>query len=270
LKAHSGQQLAKASHFKPVAAFLIVGLGLLSALPAQARESQLLMTTSFDSLKGKFGQTQETEVQSLTTGLLWLGDGVRFGVFLPYVSISGPGVLVGGTVARGSSAQVNQTQGVGDMLTTLSLDLVGSPYSNGFHLAGTVLYKLPTGDEKQGLGTGKSDIGVQADLGYRVNSKLGFTANLGRQNYGSTSTLKLNDGNYASLGVNFSLTEKATINVAINRRDPITNGAKPRKDSALQFTYSLTQTTALQVGVSSGKSQASPDSAFNIGLIFQL
>lgn len=256
-------------YVKPMTSYLLIGFGLLCALPLNAQESKLLMTTSFDSLKGKFGQVQETEVQSITTGLLWLGKGIRLGVFVPYVSITGPGVLVGGTITKGKGTPTNQTRGIGDMLTTLSIDLAGSPEANGFHLAGTALYKIPTGDEKQGLGTGKSDVALQADLSYRFSSKLGFSATLGRQNYGSTNTLKLNDGNYNSLGVNFALTEKAAITVSVNRRDPITTGSKPRRESNIQFSYAITQSSALQLGVSSGKSQASPDSAFSLGLIFQ-
>ena len=88
-------------------------------LPAHSAETKLLLSTSFDSLKGKFGQTQETKATSLTVGGTLIGESFRFGVYVPYVSLEGPGVLVGGTVTRASSNTVNRTSGMGDALEVL-------------------------------------------------------------------------------------------------------------------------------------------------------
>ena len=47
----------------------------------------LLMTYSFDSLSGKFGQAQEIKARSFTLGATLVGEGYRASLFVPYISL---------------------------------------------------------------------------------------------------------------------------------------------------------------------------------------
>lgn len=236
---------------------------------AAAEDGKLLMSFNFDSLKGNFGQTRETKVKSLTTSVIYVGEGYRAALHLPYVEITGPGVLVGGTVARSSNGAVNSTSGVGDALATLAVDLIGSPQKTGFSLGSTALVKMPTGDEKKGLGTGKTDYGLQADLGFRPLPSLGFTATLGRFFYGQSPQIRLNDGNYTTVGVNFAVTRQLSLSASASRRDALTDTSKVRKDRSVGAIYALSNTSALQLNYTKGESQASPDSVVSAGLVLQ-
>ncbi|MDH4396518.1 MAG: hypothetical protein QE278_12640 [Limnobacter sp.] len=238
-------------------------------LPVHAAETKLLLTTSFDSLKGKFGQTQETTATSITVGATLVGESFRFGVFVPYVSLEGPGVLVGGTVTRASSNSVNKTSGIGDALATVSLDLLGNPAKVGASVGSTLLLKLPTGDEKKGLGTGKADYGFQFDLGYRPAATLGFTAVVGRQFYGESDVVSLLDGNYNSLGVNFAAGQSVLFNVSTTQRDALTRTSAKRKESAVSMVVAVNPKLALQFALTQGNSVSSPDSVVSASLLYQ-
>ncbi|MCZ7140584.1 hypothetical protein O6379_24090, partial [Salmonella enterica subsp. enterica] len=84
-------------------------------------------------------------------------------------------------------------------------DIIGGIQTKGFAMSATGLVKIATGNEDRGLGTGKTDYGIQTDLAYRFNNGFGLTAVLGRQYYGDTPELPLLNGNYATVGVNFPL-----------------------------------------------------------------
>lgn len=242
----------------------------IAMLPNSARaETKLLMSTSIDSLKGKFGQTQETTATSVTVGATLVGETFRFGFYVPHVTLEGPGVLVGGTVTRANSSAVNKTSGIGDALATASLDLLGNPSKVGASVGSTLLLKLPTGDEKKGLGTGKADYGFQLDLGYRPVPTLGFTAVVGRQFYGKSDVVALLDGNYRSLGVNFAAGQSLVFNVSTTERDALTRTSAKRKESQASVVMALNPKMALQLALTQGNSVSSPDSVVSASLLYQ-
>ena len=51
----------------------------------------LLMTYSFDSLSGKFGQPQEIKARSFTLGATLVGEGYRASLFVPLHFAGRPG-----------------------------------------------------------------------------------------------------------------------------------------------------------------------------------
>lgn len=198
-----------------------------------------------------------------------IGESFRFGVYVPYISLEGPGVLVGGTVTRTGSNTVNKTSGIGDALATLSLDLLGNPAKVGVSVGSTLLLKLPTGDDKKGLGTGKVDYGFQLDLGYRPIATLGFTAVVGRQFYGESGVVSLLDGNYSSLGVNFAAGQSVLFNVSTAQRDALNRTSSKRKESAASVVVAVSPKLALQLALTQGNSVSSPDSVVSMSLLYQ-
>lgn len=248
----------------------LLGIALSSLAQAADNGMPLILTTSFDSIKGKFGQPTDTTARSFTVGLTLVGENTRFSAFLPYISLEGPGTVINGTVTGGAGAQRRSVSGVGDMLITASRDVVGTIQSKGFHLAATGLIKLPTGDDKQGLGTGKSDYAVQADVAYRFNNGVALTLNAGRQYYGQTPQLKLLDGNYSTAGIQVPLSDSLLMTVSAIQRDRILQTAQERRERNLAFIYGLTRTTAVQLGMTTGSTTASPDRAISLSLITQL
>ncbi|WP_334119180.1 hypothetical protein [Limnobacter sp.] len=252
-----------------VRAFLVCTLTAAST-SVFAAPPGLLMTYSFDSLSGKFGQAQETRAKSFTLGATLVGEDYRASVFVPYISLEGPGTLVAGTVTGGSGDTRRSQQGLGDIVATYTQDIVGGIQSKGFAMSATGLVKIASGNEDKGLGTGKTDYGLQADLAYRFNNGFGLTAIVGRQYYGDTPELPLLNGNYTTLGVNFPLGEALFINLNTSQRDELLAGTGKRKERAISAVYALDQTSALQFGYTKGRSTASPDDVFSLSYVSQV
>ncbi|MDX1669153.1 MAG: hypothetical protein R3194_07035 [Limnobacter sp.] len=236
---------------------------------AVAEESVLLMSYTLDSLKGKFGQAQETTVQSFTVGATLVGDRYRASAFIPIVSVDGPGSLAGGTVTSANARQPGRVNGLGDVVGTLSLDFVGSPNKKGTSIGLTGIAKLPTGDKQDGLGTGEGDFGLQLDLGYRFNKDLALDATVGRMNYGDSPQYPLLDGNYQSVGMTVGLTNEFTVNVNATKRQRIIRGGDERRESSITGIYSLSPKTALRVTGLVGDGDSSPDSLVSVGVVVQ-
>jgi hypothetical protein len=245
---------------------------VLSAISmgSNAAPPGLLMTYSFDSLTGKFGQPQEIRARSFTLGATLLGEGYRASLFVPYISLEGPGTLVAGTVAGASSASRRNQQGLGDMVATYTKDIVGGLQTKGFAASATGLVKIATGNEDKGLGTGKTDYGLQADLAYRFNNGFGLTAVLGRQYYGDTPELPLQDGNYGTVGVNFPLGKSLFMNLTTTQRDELLRGTEKRRERAISAVYALDASSALQFGYTRGQSTASPDDVISFSYVSQV
>ncbi|HEX4856501.1 MAG TPA: hypothetical protein VFV28_06780 [Limnobacter sp.] len=241
-----------------------------SGAAAFAAPPGLLMTYSFDSLTGKFGQPQEIRARSFTLGATLVGEEYRASLFVPYISLEGPGTLVAGTVAGASAASRRNQQGLGDMVATYTRDVIGSPQSKGFAASATGLVKIATGNEDKGLGTGKTDYGIQTELAYRFNNGFGLTAVLGRQYYGDTPELPLQDGNYGTVGVNFPLGKSLFVNLTTTQRDELLVGAEKRRERAISALYSLDSASALQFGYTKGRSSASPDDVVSISYVSQV
>lgn len=237
-----------------------------SAALAQT-EPKLLMTYSFDSVEGKFGQTQDTKAQAVTVAATIAGDGYRASLFVPYISLEGPGTLVSGTIAGAGGNPTRKSRGLGDIVATYSQDIVGSVQSKGFAASGTALVKFASGDEEEGLGTGKTDYALQADLAYRFQNGFGLTTVLGRNYYGRTAVLPLKNGNYYTVGANVQLSPQLLVNVTATERDELIANSGKRKERGVSAIYGLSPTSALQFAYTRGRSTASPDDVFSIGYI---
>lgn len=237
---------------------------------ALAAPPGLLMTYSFDSLSGKFGQPQEIKARSFTVGATLVGEGYRASLFVPYISLEGPGTLVAGTVAGNNGTARRSEQGLGDMVATYTADIVGGVQTKGFALSATGLVKIASGNEDRGLGTGKTDYGIQTDLAYRFNNGFGLTAVLGRQYYGDTPELPLLNGNYGIVGVNFPLGKSLYVNLTTSQRDELLAGTEKRKERAISAVYALNTSAALQFGYTKGRSTASPDDVVSVSYVTQV
>lgn len=245
------------------------GLLVCCFTSAHADTDSLLMTYSFDSLKGNFGQTQETKAKAFTLGATYVTPSYRASIFVPYISLEGPGTFVNGTVTNSSNQSTRKESGLGDVLTTLSTDFIGGPTALGWTVGATGLLKLPVGNEDKGLGTGKTDYAAQGDFAYRFKEGFSLNGNYGRQIYGKSSTVQLKDGNYYGLGFGISLSNALNLNFNATKRDAIVAGGQDRKERTISGVYAFGPTSALQVGYTKGYSIASPDKAFSASLIFQ-
>jgi hypothetical protein len=156
------------------------------------------------------------------------------------------------------------------MVATYTADVVGGIQTKGFAMSATGLVKIASGNEDKGLGTGKTDYGIQTDLAYRFNNGFGLTAILGRQYYGDTPQLRLLNGNYSTVGVGFPLGNSLFVNLTTSQRDELLAGTEKRKERAISGLYALDKISVLQFGYTKGRSTASPDDVLSVSYVTQV
>lgn len=132
---------------------------------------------------------------------------LRLQVTVPYVAIEGPGTLSGALGSRQIIAQsastANRRSGVGDVSVGGAFILVREGrIIPRLQVAGVV--KLPTA--ARGLGTRQTDYGVQVTFYRPLFTGVTTFGSLGYQRIGDPNTLRLHDGERATLGldVNYS------------------------------------------------------------------
>ena len=174
--------------------------------PASPSPVQHSAALGFFYSKGNYGQELPTRVRYLPYTHEISVSGWRFKASVPLLEISGPGnILVDGGNIGGDTSLTVAEKGVGDVNLSATWEMPLWSDTAPF-IDVTVMTKLPTADEKRGLGTGRPDLGLQLDayqslgdftlfatLGYRyrhrspvfeglddsVNISLGFSRGIG-------------------------------------------------------------------------------------------
>lgn len=214
--------------------------------------------------RGDYGFTDDTEV---VIGLLTATVDTarwRLQALVPVVNISGPATVVGGA-GQGGSAPGRPTTasetGLGDVTA-------GAAYKFGPVFGDTSLdlgaqVKLPTADEDKGLGTGKADTYVQADLRRTVGSYTPFTT-VGYRFLGHSARYPLRDGFYASIGFVNTLTVSTSVGGSFTWRQRLVRGGDHSAEVLGFFLRSLGDRWRVQGYALAGFTDASPD--FGAGL----
>ncbi len=150
--------------------------------------------------KGDYGQDLPTRVRYLPYTHEISVSGWRFKASVPLLEISGPGnILVDGGNIGGDPSVTVAEKGIGDINLSATWEMpLWSDTAPFVDL--TVMLKLPTADEKRGLGTGRPDLGVQMDA-YQNLGDFTLFATLGyRHRHRSPVFEGLNDSVNISLG----------------------------------------------------------------------
>jgi hypothetical protein len=129
----------------------------------------LTLTTGLDYSSGDYGEAEKTNILVAPFSASWRTEAFRLSATLPFVSIDGPaGVVLGpdGKPLPGVEGVAGKRSGLGDVSLGASATLPTLPGGLSVDLIGRV--KLPTSKEEDGLGTGKTDVTVGADLTYPI------------------------------------------------------------------------------------------------------
>ncbi len=160
---------------------------------------QWQIDSGFDYSSGKYGADAETSVLSIPfEGRVQL-DRVRLEFTLPYVEATGPG-LVAGDVVIGSGGRTTTRSGVGDLNLGAAFLLNRDGELPAIEAEGIV--KVPTAGA--GLGTGKTDYALQANIYHNITPGFMLFGSLGYQWLASFSTVQLESGLAATIGANFN------------------------------------------------------------------
>lgn len=214
--------------------------------------------TGVDYSHGDYGDTQATSMWYVPATLKAQYGNWTAKITVPYLRITGPGVVVGsggGSVTQAGTGTVSTGKGLGDIVVsgTYTHDIVD--YDVSIDLTGKV--KVPTGDEDEGLGTGEVDYTLATEVTKMIGDA-NISANVARKFVGSNSTLQLHDIWIAGVGAGYKLSPVLDAGVSYDWRQSASGNTQP-KDATLYFNYKLTERLNVQVYGVKGLSDASAD-----------
>lgn len=188
---------------------LALGLAALAcsaATPALAETAgRFSVSTGVDYSSGDYGSAETTKILVAPVMASYRTDRLRLSATLPYLRISGSGVVLGpdGQPLPGVPTASGTRSGIGDLSFGATASL--PPESlGGFEVDVGGRVKLPTSKKSKGLGTGKTDFSVSADVSYPVGRWAPFVT-LGYRMPGDPTGVELDNSFTASIGSSLSL-----------------------------------------------------------------
>lgn len=214
--------------------------------------------------KGFYGQELPTYVRYLPYTHEISVPGWRFKASLPVLEIDGPGnVLIDiGNVGRESTGRVS-ARGVGDLVlsSTFEMPAMGErlPF---FDL--TVDLKLPTADERRGLGTGRPDVGIQLDA-YQNLGRFTFFGAVGyRYRHRSPVYEGLNDSVNLSLGLSRPVYDRSQVGFIYDFRQAASSYSGETHEILPYLSWAPSDRWALMFYLIKGFTEDSADSAMGV------
>lgn len=229
---------------------------------AQAEDTDggtLSVGVGADYSVGKYGRTDSTDIAYFPFITRYETDRWLLKATLPYVSISGPGTVVGGdrpiVIDATGNAQRRTVSGLGDLVLSAGYTAIAE---KGFLLDVTGKVKVGTASESDGLGTGKNDYSLQFDV-YRTFGTLTAFAGAGYRWYGDPPGVDLRNVGYGSAGVSYKASAKVSAGFSLDYRQPIISGRDPIVEASPFLSLRVAERTKVQMYVVRGFTDASVD-----------
>lgn len=249
---------------------LVATASMTFAAPAGAKTT-VQTSSGVNYSSGDYGGAEDTDVLVVPFAVKVKSGPWAFRASLPYLRIDGPANVAaveeagGGTstVDTGTSvARTKTVDGIGDLslTATYTFDKILGDKSY-LDMSGRV--RLPTGDDKKGLGTGATDYIVKGELGRSIGDG-GVYVSAGRRFLGDANGVNRKDGWQAGAGAWYSPTKKMTLGAYYDWRNSSTGLSDDPSEIGAFASYRVTDAVKLGLDVSAGLSDGSPD--YGIGL----
>jgi hypothetical protein len=238
-------------------AMLLPGLALA--------EGTVTLSSGLDYSTGKYGSTEKTDtvyiplIAKYETGLWTLR------ITVPWVSITGPGGVVGTggdrvTVGGVTGNRRTTESGLGDIVT-------GASYTV-FERGGWVVdlgakIKFGTGSESRGLGTGKHDLTLQADV-YRSFGPASVFTTFGYKRMGDPDGVEFRNPVFASVGLAHKIGARTTAGLSYDWRDRLRPTSDPIQELTAFVSHRFSDDWKVQAYAVTGFSDASPDAGAGV------
>lgn len=255
-----------------VAGRVVLGLRLTCAAPVAA---QTTVSTGLDHSTGTFGTGQRVDTSGASVGVRIQRK--RVGVFanLPVVRVDSPGnvVVVGGPLGLPilidptRPVTRKQRSGLGDATVGASVQLL-EPRRNHVAVAVTTAVKLPTASAARGLGTGKADFAVGAEVA-RPGKLTPFAA-LGYTVVGQPAAYRLENVTTARGGVALRVGRGSEVSLSYNHASRLSAAAADREQVAAGLEANLSPRLSLGLQGSAGLSRGAPDASAGLQLGLRL
>ncbi len=262
------------------ASFFAVSLaigGLIFTAPAWAENEtpgadsgayqRLKVSTGLDYSSGAYGGTLDTEILFIPLSVEYETATWRVKATLPYISIEGPGGVTGGPdgpiiIGPGDPNAVTKQSGMGDVV--LQASYLFAPSSSDLpYLEVTARVKLPTASENKGLGTGKTDYFIQADVFKTVGNFTPF-GTIGYRIAGDPAGFDLNNTAYASAGLGYKFSPGLSGGVIVDYRQKSSDFSSERLEVVPYAVIKSGGNWSLNVYGVIGLADGSPDTGIGL------
>ncbi|MFT5447314.1 MAG: hypothetical protein ACI9DC_002489 [Gammaproteobacteria bacterium] len=216
-----------ALHVASLLAFALSHCVLFAQAHAQSEAIHYGVSSGVDFSRGDFKLNEDTELLYLPTTLR-VGSGPWTArTTLAWLTVSGP---PGAAISNGVVSTIGGKQsGFGDVV-------LGLTYSSNFSLLGnnyldtTMKVKVPTADEKRGLGTGAADYSIELEL-FRSHGPWTPSAAIGYRVLGDNAGFRLHNALLGSAGMDYRFSPAINAGGLLDWREP----ASRNSDDALEF-----------------------------------
>ena len=214
------------------------------------------LSTGADYSVGSYGAATDTKVWSIPVEAKLRSGRFRVSASLPYVSVEGPGRVVGGVVVFDpSSTTPVKNSGLGDLTVSsgylLNLENGALP---AFELGGTV--KVPTAADT--IGTGEVDYSVQLSAFKTVAPGTLLFGSVGYSWLGSPAAYQLSNGLTGTAGINFKPSPRTDLGASFSYREPVATGLESQAVIAPYLTQRVSDKFGLTLYGLAGLNDASP------------
>jgi hypothetical protein len=255
---------------KRLLAFCSALLWAAYAVPAVAADAslggkpELTMSTGFDYSTGDYGQTESTQIIDVPVTAKLKYQGWTGKVTVPYLSITGPGVVVGSDgIPVGTPGPKTTESGLGDVTTSLAYATTVLSSDTTATFLGKV--KIPTADKNRNLGTGEFDYTLQAGLTQNIGNFY-LSGSGGRKFNGTSAQFPLRDVWKYSLsgGWIISPVTAAGIGYDYRERETVSPAGSNASEAMAFLSHNFDGNWAAQAYTLAGFTNGSPD--WGVGL----
>ena len=269
-------------------------LASLLAVPAFASHAgtRVDLSAGANYSSGDYNDTTSTDVWSMPLAAKIRSGHWTFRVSVPFVRVDGPAnaviVLDDNGSSRGGSdggSGRNHPEDNGSGTTTtvggarrresgLGDTTLGATYAFD-HLGGSAAYidiggrvRLPTGDDKRGLGIGTTDYALTAEAGID-NDRGGAYVSAGRRFLGHVAGSDRKDGWQAGVGGWFNASERTTLGLGYDWRESSVAGGTDPSELYATLGLRLSDRWRLNFSANKGLNHAAADVGGGISLVWR-
>lgn len=238
-------------------------------------EKTVSVSLGFDHTAGKYGTKQESTSTSIPAIISYGTDNYLAAITVPYLEQTGPAGSIAGArrhIVVGSNKILSE-KGLGDILGSVTGYVIDNE-DTGISLDVKAKVKFGTADVSKGLGTGKNDYSLEADL-YKDFDKSGLSGTLGYTRLGSPGKVVVNGIQqnivlhnvfYASIGSTYQFSEATTAGLTLNTEQSSENGMPRQEDVTLDINNKINKANKLDFYLLKGLANGSPDRGFGASL----
>lgn len=245
-------------------------LALTMPLPAMAQDTQeFSVTTGVDYSSGDYGTGADTNILVVPVSARYKVGNLRLTATVPWLRIDGSSAIVGdgaGGVVIDPNAPRTRRSGFGDVSVGVAYQIPEEALGFGLDLSGRV--KLPTAASSKGLGTGKADFSVGAEVSKTFGPVTPFVS-VGYRMPGDPNGIDLHNAWSASGGASLAL-GKSVLIASYDYREATSDFAEDSQELFGAFSTPLTGKLNATLYGTAGLSKGAPDYGLGAMLTFKL